>query len=214
MMKIRTALTTLSALALPLVFAVACDESTVTSAACADRNVISLPTCPTEDGFSDETCQGFDDRISNGQSMVNDARAPAIVAPTEAEALPGATPYTFRWTAPTSFRLRPPATRALTFADEWQRWTTLVPEAQAHCPPFSGRGYDVFIRSGDTVVFRRQQSGTSWTPDAASWARLRTAAAGGPLSLTIQTATFNANVIPSGSGPFVQSAPRRFTISP
>ncbi|MDO9020914.1 MAG: hypothetical protein Q8S73_32195 [Deltaproteobacteria bacterium] len=214
MIQPRMAVATLAALSLPLVFAVACDDHTVTSAACSDRSVISLPACPTEDGFSDETCQSFDDRTANGQSMANDARSPAIAAPTEGQALPGGTPFTFQWMAPTSLRRRMPVTRALTLADEWHRWTTLIPEAQAHCPPFSGRGYDLIFRSGDQVVFRRQQSGTAWTPDAAAWARLRTAAAGGALALTIQTATFSANLIPSGSGPFVQSAPRRFTIAP
>ncbi|TAK32686.1 MAG: hypothetical protein EPO40_01910 [Myxococcaceae bacterium] len=214
MIQPRMAVATLAALSLPLVFAVACDDHTVTSAACSDRSVISLPACPTEDGFSDETCQSFDDRTANGQSMANDTRAPSIAAPTEGQAVAGTTPFTFQWMAPTSLRWRVPAPRALTLADEWRRWTTLVPEAQAHCPPFSGRGYDLIFRSGDQVVFRRQQSGTSWTPDAAAWARLRTAASGGALALTIQTATFSANLIPSGSGPFVQSTPRRFTITP
>ena len=212
MIRPRVAVATLSALTLPLVLAVACDDHGVTSAACSDRSIISLPTCPTEDAFSDEACQGFDDRTSNGQSTANDARAPSITAPTEGQAVAGATPFTFQWTAPTSLRLRPPGPRAPTFADEWRRWTTLLPEAQAHCPPFSGRAYDLIFRRSGQVVFRRQQSGASWTPDAAAWARLRTAA-GDQLELTIQTATFAADVIASGAGPFVQSAPRRFTLT-
>lgn len=102
----------------------------------------------------------------------------------------------------------------MTFADEWRRWTTLLPEAEAHCAPFSGRAYDLIFRRAGQIVFRRQQSGTSWTPDAVAWTRLRTAASTGPIELTIQTATFAANVIAIGSGPFFQSTPRRFTIAP
>lgn len=214
MIRARVAVATLSALTLPLVFAVACDDHTLPGAACSDRNVISLPTCPTEDAFSDEACQSFDDRTTNGQATADDARAPSIAAPTEGQAVPGATPFTFQWTAPTTLRRRAPGTRALTVADEWRRWTTLLPEAQAHCPPFSGRAYDLIFRRGGQVVFRRQQSGASWTPDAAAWARLRAAASAGPLELTVQTATFSANVISGAAGPFVQSTPRRFTITP
>lgn len=214
MIRPRIFLATLSALAGAVALVAACDEHTTVVGPCADPNVISLPACPDEDGFSDETCQGFDDRTSNGQSMANDARAPSITAPTEGQAVAGATPFTFRWTAPTACRRPAPGTRALTFADEWRRWTTLVPEARAHCPPFSGRGYDLIFRRGGQVILRRQQSGSSWTPDAATWTRLRTATAGGQVELTIQTATFAANVIASGAGPFVQSAPRRFTLTP
>lgn len=97
MIKPRVVFATLGALTLSVVFAAACshdDDHNVETGPCSDPNVISVPTCPTQDSFSDEACQSFDDRTTNGQSTASDARAPSISAPTEGQAVISATPFT------------------------------------------------------------------------------------------------------------------------
>ena len=203
----------LSALfAAPVAF-VACehdhDDPPVTGA-CADPTLLSLPACGTAgaDPFSDEACAIFDDRITRG-ATTDAMRSATITAPTEMQSVPGATPFAFTWTAPTAWR-RP--SRPMNWRDELARWTTLVPEAQAHCEAFSGRAYELSFKVGTRIVLGRQQSFTTWTPDAATWTRLRTAAGTSPVELTIYAVTFNANQV--SAGPFVSGTVRRFTIAP
>ncbi len=198
--------------AAPVAF-VACDDhdhSTPTTGACADPTLLSLPACAVagSDPFSDEACTIFDDRITRG-ATTDAMRAATITAPTEMQAVPGATPFAFTWAAPTAWR---PRARPMNWRDELARWTTLVPEAQAHCDAFSGRAYELSFKVGTRVVLRRQQSLTTWTPDAATWTRLRSAAGTSTVELTIYAASFNANQVTAG--PFVSGTVRRFTIAP
>lgn len=176
-----------------------------------NADLISLPACETgSDRFSDEACTTFDDALT--RSLVTDtARAPAITAPTADQVLPGATPFTFTWTAPTARRALP-RRRPMTWRDELARWRSLVPEAHAHCVPFSGQAYELRFIINGRVELRRQQSLTSYTPDAARWNYLRTTAAGRPIELRIATARMSNNQL--GAGPFVAAEARRFTITP
>src|SRR4051812_955581 len=86
-------------LAAPVVF-VACSSETPaplpTGGACGNPNLMSLPSCTSASGdrFSDEACAVFDDHITRGVTT-DAARSPSITAPTEMQALPGATPFTF-----------------------------------------------------------------------------------------------------------------------
>lgn len=179
--------------------------------ACMNADLISLPACESgADRFSDEACTVLDDALT--RSLVTDAaRAPTVTAPTQDEALPGATPFTFTWSAPTARRALPPR-RPMTWRDELARWTTLLPEAHAHCVPFSGRAYELRFVINGMVVLRRQQSLTSYTPDAARWSYLRATAAGRPIELRIATARMSNNQV--GAGPFIAAEGRRFTITP
>ena len=197
---------------LGVMFGGACDDHSSVPATepCGNRAVISLPACPTEEGFSDEACVAFDDLTRMGRVTPEDRRAPSIAAPAENESVPGSTPYTFRWQAPTVLR-RSPARRTL--AMRVLRATVLPAEAWAHCPAFTGRGYDVTLRVAGQTVLRRQQSRTEWTPSAEEWQRLRAAAAGNVIELVVQTALFTNSSVNPGSGPFVQATPRRFTIA-
>ena len=195
-------------------FVVGCDDhgpGVPAGSPCADLNQVSLVDCASTSGaVTDEACVPLDDAIRNGRAMTNDARAPSVTAPTEMQSLPPATPFAFTWTAPVSLR---PRYRPMTVGDELRRWVTLIPEAEAHCDAFSGRAYELRFKVGDAVVLRRQQSATSWTPSAAEWARLSTAAGTRTVELTVYTATYTSNQIGAGNGPFVQSAPRRFTLT-
>jgi hypothetical protein len=177
---------------------------------CADRQQVSLPACDTAGGdrFSDEACIALDDTIRRSAST-NDARAATITAPTEGLALPAATPFTFTWSAPTmALRRRP-----MTVGDELRRFVTLLPEAEAHCAPFTGRAYELRITAGGTVILRRQQSTTTWTPTAAEWAYITSTIGTRTAELTLYTATLVSNQVSAGAGPFYAAAPRRFTIA-
>lgn len=194
-------------------FLLACDDhgkGPPAGSPCADRQQVSLPDCSGgADGFSDESCVPLDDALTNNRATSSDSRAPSITAPTEMQAVPAATPFTFRWSAPTASRPQ----RAMTVGEELRRWFTLLPEAEAHCAPFSGRAYELRFRVGSNVVFRRQQSTLSWTPTAAEWTSLTNAIGAQTAELTIYTALYTSNQIGTGNGPFVQTAARRFTVA-
>jgi hypothetical protein len=64
------------------------------------------------------------------------------------------------------------------------------------------------------VVYRRQQSGTAWTPAPSQWGQLRAALGAMPTELTVYTAVFSNSQIASGNGPYTTSAPRRFQLAP
>lgn len=199
---------------LPFALLAACDDHDAgppPGSPCADRQQVSLPACESgQDAFSDEACIPFDDALRNNRQTTSDARSPSITAPTEMQAVPAATPFTFRWDAPMAWR---PRARPMTVADELGRLLTLLPEAHAHCPPFNGRAYELQLRAGSALLLRRQQSATSWTPTAAEWAYLTRAIGRQTATLTIFTATFVNTQISAGSGPFTPTAARRFTVT-
>lgn len=189
-------------------------ESTVPATSpCTDSQQVSLPSCETAGGdpFSDEACVAFDDAIRANRVTVSDARSATISAPAEGAAVPRATPYTFRWSVPVA---RAPQRRPMTVRDELARWLTWVPEAEAHCEPFAGRAYELRFTVGSNVVYRRQQSATSWTPSTAEWNYLVGAFGTGSVTLTIYTASFANSAISAGAGPFTPMAARRFTVAP
>jgi hypothetical protein len=196
--SIRTWLKSLSPWALSLV-ALGCghDDAPVT-AACGDPTQVSLPNCSA----------GSDTTRASSQ----DARAPSVTAPTEGQRVPRAAPFTFSWTAPVAARPRLRAPRAMTLADELRRWTTLIPEAEAHCEPFSGRAYELRFRVNGATVLRRQQSATSWTPDGRDWSLIVAGATGRTVELTVYTALFNNGQIGPSAGPFTPMAARRFVL--
>lgn len=187
-------------------------EDAPVTAACGDPQQVSLPDCSAgSDRFSDEACTVLDDAITTRATAV-DGRAPSVTAPTEGQRVPRATPFTFSWTAPVASRPRLRAPRAMTLADELRRWTTLIPEAEAHCEPFSGRAYELRFKVNGATVLRRQQSLTTWTPDARDWSIIVARGAGRPVEMTVYTALFNSGQIGSSSGPFTPMAARRFAL--
>ncbi|MBL8682600.1 MAG: hypothetical protein JNK05_25755 [Myxococcales bacterium] len=183
-----------------------------------------LPACDRGgDPYSDEACFALDDVESRTRATVDAMRAPTITAPTAGAALPAATPFAFQWTAPTALAPRTtplrwrrasvtPAleARTPTALDELRRWTSLVPEAHAHCAPFSGLGYGLDFRANGRVVLRVEQSATSYTPSALAWDMLR--AAGGPIEIRITAARFRNSTV--SEGPFESPTRVTFTITP
>ena len=187
-------------------------ELTPVSPPCTDSAQISLPDCaPAGDRFSDEACTVFDDAIAT-RSSVQDARAATVTAPMESQRLPRATPFTFVWTAPTASRRRLQAPRAMTLADEFTRWTTLLPAAEAHCEPFSGRAYELRFRVNGETILRRQQSATTWTPNTRDWGVLVAGGGANTVEITLHTALFNNGQIGATAGPFTPMAVRSFVL--
>ncbi len=94
--------------------------------------------------------------------------------------------------------------------EELARWTTLVPEAHAHCAPFSGIGYGLDFRVANRVILRVEQSTTEYTPGAAAWEVLR--GAGAPIELRITAARFRNSTV--SDGPFESPTRVAFTLVP
>jgi hypothetical protein len=168
-----------------------------------------------EDLFTDEACDGLDNAEQRSPGLLHDdTKAPGIDAPTEAQALSRATPFTFTW-HPTGISIAPVrrnhAPRRYTFRDEIARWSVLIPAAEAHCPPFAGVAYAIVFKNAQgTVLLRAETSHREYTPTTDAWARLT--AASGTISMTVEVARFSDNAVTEG--PFDQTTPRTFTITP
>lgn len=203
----------------------ACTDGSTSASRCLNT---VLPQCDRGgDPYSDEACFSLDDVESRSGAIVDGMRAPSIIAPTQGQALPSATPFTFRWTAALAlYPRRTPArwniatsaalpthefnVRTPSVFEEIARWSSLVPEAHAHCAPFSGVGYGLDFRSGSRVILRVEQSRTEYTPGAAAWEILRSAT--GPIELRITAARFRNSVV--SDGPFESPTRVTFTITP
>ena len=86
---------------------------------------------------------------------------------------------------------------------------TLLPQAHAHCAPFSGIAYGLdFVASGARVL-RVELSTTEFTPNMTSWALLR--AASSTIELKISVVRMRANEVTEG--PYGAPAATRFTIA-
>lgn len=151
--------------------------------------------------------------------IIDPARAPTIDEPAEGAVLNPSPPATFRWsgglaTVPWQRDRDPRSWRLATWRDELSRWTTLIPEAHAHCPPFTGIGYALTFRSADgRTILRVEQSARAYTPSTEAWSVLLGSARQrpGPIELTILATRFRENEVIEG--PFAPAAPRRFFIA-
>lgn len=84
--------------------------------------------------------------------------------------------------------------------------------ARAHNPPFSGTVYLLVLSTPKARgVERVFTAGTSFTPDAASWANV--IADGGPVTVELRTALLTDNRVDADGGPF-DAAPTTFTLAP
>ena len=202
-------------LAGPLV-AASCTGGTTEMGPCHDGTIV-LGECNPDmgmmnDRYTDEACEGLDTAEARMAPTASDAQAPAVDAPTEGQALPSATPFTFSWHPQgLAFRIEPaPATRAFRWSDDITRWQTLLPAAEAHCAPFGGVAYALIFKAGGQTVLRAETANTTFTPDADAWTRLRNAH--GTLSLDIEAARFSGNAVTEG--PVITATARTFTIAP
>lgn len=132
-------------------------------------------------------------------------KAPALTAPQAGAKVPAATPVAFTWKAtPTALLPRT--------APRYEGSSPLSPmrAAHAHGNPMNGKAYLLTLRSGGSVVARVFTTNTTFTPDDATWTKLKTAKA---IEATLASASFDNNNLVPGSGPFV-APPVAFTIEP
>ena len=126
------------------------------------------------------------------------AKAPALTAPTAGAKVPAASPAAFSWKAtPTGFLLKPtPAAPRY----EGDSPFGAMRSAHAHGDPMNGKAYLLTLRSNGNVVARVFTTATTYTPDDATWTKLKEAKS---IEATLASAQYDNNNIVQGSGPFV-----------
>lgn len=139
-------------------------------------------------------------------ASVDDAKAPILAVPgSDGEVFTQLSAPTFAWSA--AVALREPA--------PLRKWVEFVSPRQAfaHGDPNTGLVYYAeFSDAKGAPLLRVFTTKTTYTPDAAHWAKLVTA--GGQLSLRVIGARVENNKLVPGGGPFVASSARTFSIAP
>jgi hypothetical protein len=154
--------------------------------------------------------------MADATPMVSDSLAPQLTAPTGPISRAGAPP-TFTWTPGiVGSSMMPPDAGTTVGARDVARPTLLArvmrelfPVAHAHDPPVTGAMFRLVFDLGTSATPLRVVTGaTTYTPDAAAWARVLAATA--PVPLTITSAYLNTGRIEQG--PYVRSMPATLTL--
>lgn len=128
------------------------------------------------------------------------AKAPSLTAPTAGAKVPAATPFAFTWKASPTASLAPRLTpRAAPHYDGASPFGAMR-EAHAHGTPMNGKAYLLTFRSNGATVARVFTTNTTFTPDEATWTKLKDAKS---IEAVLATAQYDQNNIVQGSGPFV-----------
>jgi hypothetical protein len=135
---------------------------------------------------ADTVLATMSDAVDNGQVVIDDDKAAALVAPEPGATLARDTPPQFAWSLPNGKR-----GRGTTTSGEFV-WLQ-----------FSGGG---LARTVDVLAV----GVSSWTPTADEWAEL--AAATGTVTLTLTNAALENGVL--AAGPFRATLPATFSIAP
>ena len=162
----------------------------------------------------------------------NPAKVAVFDAPTDAAALPSTPIPTFSWSMKAGTggarAPMPPTMTRLALGDfvarerrEWPGREQLRPlldllgserAASAHGAPLNGLGYFlVFTTKANDKLLRVFTAKTTYTPDAAAWAKLTSA--GGSIAASVLTAIFDNNDVAADGGPFAGPA-ISFTVTP
>ena len=140
---------------------------------------------------TDEGLAVFDGATSTPDA----AKAPALTAPAAGSKVPAATPVKLTWKAsPTAF---PTPTRAPRY--EGSSPFGAMRAAHAHGTPMNGRAYLLTFKSGGNRIARVFTTNTEFTPDDATWTKLKQAKS---IEVVLATAQYDQNNIVPGSGPF------------
>lgn len=130
-------------------------------------------------------------------SAKDEATGPALTAPAPNAALPATPAPTFTWSAgATALRARPSTPAPFLAPAPFGA----IRAAHAHGAPVNGRAY-LLVLAGPTgtelaKVFTTQ---TSYTPDAATWERVR--AGGATFTARVTGASFDNNLLVQSGGP-------------
>ncbi len=168
-----------------------------------DETTPDDPGTVYQGGTNDEALAALE-----GAKTTESATGPALTAPAADAVLPATPAPAFTWsTGGSTGELLP--RRAPSF-------TTPLPfgplrRAHAHGAPVNGRAYLLtFTGASGSVVLRVFTTTTTYTPDAASWERIRTA--GATVTAAVTTASFDNNNLVQDGGP-TRGAPRTFTFA-
>lgn len=138
---------------------------------------------------TDEACLAFVDAETRGQIVTDAAKAPTFTAPKTGDKVPAAPPPRFAWTN---------GTLAIT---PWKRLLRAIDPigvAWAHGNTTGDVAVLLFRDAAKKEVYRVLTSGTEFTPDTATWDRIR---ASGTLEVTLIGVRFTQNAIASGTRP-------------
>jgi hypothetical protein len=163
-------------------------------AACGDDHAGAPGDVIYQGGTTDEAWVSMDE----APDIVGDADAPMLVDPSGP--VPRTAPVTFTWTPGAVARVERGGVR---FREELAALFWGPARAQAHGDPYTGPMYRVILEVPGGEVVRVLSATTSWTPDAAAWARLT----GGGSPLTVEIAAAYARVNRVEEGPYVRTNP-------
>ena len=186
-----------AAFGLALVYAPACHED--------EQPTVAEDGTLFQGGTNDEALAALTEATAKDQ-----ATGPAVTAPAENAALAATPAPTFTWSSGTAMRTLPPrAPRALPFVAPAPFGA--VREAHAHGAPVNGRAYLLVLASPTgTAVAKVFTTQTSFTPDAATWDKVR--AAGATFTAQVTSASFDNNLLVQSGSP-VRGPARTFAVA-
>jgi hypothetical protein len=171
---------------------------------------VDLPEVVYDGDASDEALERVWPKIASAE--LSDTRAARITAPMNNQEISSSSPPTFSWALATSER---PASPSLggggaKLAQGVLYFGSAI--AEAHLPPVTGEVYlvelDLSSHGSTREPLRLFTTKLDWTPDAASWDLLKSAA--GAIRIKIYNAYLNKNVLEEG--PFTREETVSFTI--
>jgi hypothetical protein len=158
-------------------------------------------------GVTDEALK----RLLDATPKEDQAQALVVGSPDLSAPLPADQAATFEFHLASTAKRAPlvPILRGQSRPSTWQRsfhelvqFLTPVRTAHAHGAPFNGTAYYLVVSDADSKsILQVFTTETSFTPEAVDWQNLVQARQ--PLTLTITSAFFEANDVPTGGGPFV-----------
>lgn len=186
------------ALAAPLIVSVACSHSH------DDHSHDPIPGDPCSDGgahvrvgVTDEACRAFADAEARGQVVTDATKAPTWSSPA-----PGPTPSSVPATPPPTFAWAE-GSLAVSPLRKLLRAIDPIGVAWAHGET-TGDAYVLQLRDGSgKEVLRVLTTGLEWTPDQATWDRVR---ASGALRVVLVGVRFTRNEIAPGTAPVAAAA--------
>jgi hypothetical protein len=177
----------------------------------------TLTTFATDESFT----EFINKEVANGFTK-DDAQAPKLTSPASGGTISAATPPQFSFTVggSASREARPIHLASPVRPPFWRRVArflgdTIEGTAYAHCPQVNGQNYLFRVTpegNDKKVLYTALLSVTSFTPSADRWSKALSGMSGKAVTLTLASAVYSGGNITNG--PFVATAPLRFTVGP
>jgi hypothetical protein len=187
-----------------------------------DCNSMAKPSTLTVFATDESFTEFINKEVANGFTK-DDAQAPKLTSPASGGTISAATPPQFSFTvggsASREARTIEMASRPLA-VPLWRRVVhflgdTVEGTAYAHCPQVNGQNYLFRVTpegNDKKVLYTALLSVTSFTPAADRWSKALSGMSGKAVNLTLASAVYSGGNITNG--PFVATAPIRFTVGP